>query len=277
MISSSRILHVLCNAHALTNLDNLAIEVSTSLVRKSSPFFVENLFLQQQGSSSSSNRFIEHDVSTRKLGPSSGIRPSFLNRPIYTYTRRRPEFPGRNVVFNKTIAGRRRTLLLNVKPARMSVKTFSFFECTFPLFFPFRLMLNKSVLRISMAKKKKLIWNSGICTGHCVAFIVRQSHLFDYISRRKKRTQRTTNKKKKKKKKKEKETSLQGVSFVNSWECQMLYWTKQNKVKQNMGVAVPSRASISSFWSSRCQTWEWRNFKFSRLIPPPPFLYIYII
>ena len=32
--------------------------------------------------------FIEHDVSTRKLGPSSGIRPSFLNRPI-------------NVVFNK--------------------------------------------------------------------------------------------------------------------------------------------------------------------------------
>ena len=36
-----------------------------------------------------------------------------------TYTRRRPEFPGRNVVFNKTIAGRRRTLLLNVKPARI--------------------------------------------------------------------------------------------------------------------------------------------------------------
>ena len=28
--------------------------------------------------------------------------------------RRRPEFPGRNVVFNKTIAGRRRTLLLNL-------------------------------------------------------------------------------------------------------------------------------------------------------------------
>ena len=85
------------------------------------------------------------------------VRPSFLNRPIYTfmllclgvathrakivlkknaklfleissclcgfaYTRRRPEFPGRNVVFNKTIAGRRKTLLLNVKPARMSVK-----------------------------------------------------------------------------------------------------------------------------------------------------------
>ena len=44
---------------------------------------------QQQSSSSSSNRFIEHDVSTRKLGPSSG----------------------------------RRTLLLTVKPARMSVKT----------------------------------------------------------------------------------------------------------------------------------------------------------
>ena len=74
------------------------------------------------------------------------IRPIFLNRPIYTlqkwtilpsfllringsvkkawtYTRRRPEFPGRNVVFNKTIAGRRRTLLLTVKPARMSVKS----------------------------------------------------------------------------------------------------------------------------------------------------------
>ena len=33
------------------------------------------------------------------------------------------EFPGRNIVFNKTIAGKRRTLLLNVKPARMSVKT----------------------------------------------------------------------------------------------------------------------------------------------------------
>ena len=32
----------------------------------------------------------------------------------------------RNVVFNKTIAGRRRTLLLNVKPARMSVKTSTF-------------------------------------------------------------------------------------------------------------------------------------------------------
>ena len=45
------------------------------------------LYIQQQSSSSSSNRFIEHDVSTRKLGPSS-------------------------VVFNKTIAGRRRTLLL---------------------------------------------------------------------------------------------------------------------------------------------------------------------
>ena len=40
---------------------------------------------QQQSSSSSSNRFIEHDVSTRKLGPSSGIRPSFLNRSIYTF------------------------------------------------------------------------------------------------------------------------------------------------------------------------------------------------
>ena len=28
------------------------------------------------------HRFIEHDVSTQKLEPSSGIRPSFLNRPI---------------------------------------------------------------------------------------------------------------------------------------------------------------------------------------------------
>ena len=28
---------------------------------------------------------LKHDVSTRKLGPSSGIRPSFLNRPIYTF------------------------------------------------------------------------------------------------------------------------------------------------------------------------------------------------
>ena len=42
------------------------------------------MYLQQQSSSFSSNRFIEHDVSTRKLGPSSGIRPSFLNRSIYT-------------------------------------------------------------------------------------------------------------------------------------------------------------------------------------------------
>ena len=41
--------------------------------------------LQQQSSSSSSNRFIEHNIATRKLRPSSGIRPSFLNRPIYTF------------------------------------------------------------------------------------------------------------------------------------------------------------------------------------------------
>ena len=33
-------------------------------------------------------------------------------KKAWTYTRRRPEFPGRNDVFNKTIAGRRRTLLL---------------------------------------------------------------------------------------------------------------------------------------------------------------------
>ena len=31
---------------------------------------------------------------------------------FFFFTQRRPEFPGRNVVFNKTIAGRRRTLLL---------------------------------------------------------------------------------------------------------------------------------------------------------------------
>ena len=43
------------------------------------------LYIQQQSASSSSNCFIEH------------------------------EFPGRNVVFNKTIAGRRRTLLLKMK------------------------------------------------------------------------------------------------------------------------------------------------------------------
>ena len=47
--------------------------------------FLNNFSAQQQSSSSSSNRFIEHDVSTRKLGPSSGIRPSFLNRSIYTF------------------------------------------------------------------------------------------------------------------------------------------------------------------------------------------------
>ena len=34
----------------------------------------QNELCQQQSSSSSSNCFIEHDVSTRKLGPSSGIR-----------------------------------------------------------------------------------------------------------------------------------------------------------------------------------------------------------
>ena len=43
------------------------------------------VYIQQQSSSFSCNRFIEHDVSTEKLGPSSGIRPSFLNRLIYTF------------------------------------------------------------------------------------------------------------------------------------------------------------------------------------------------
>ena len=33
---------------------------------------------------------------------------------VFQQSLRRPEFPGRNVVFNKTTAGRRRTLLLNV-------------------------------------------------------------------------------------------------------------------------------------------------------------------
>ena len=85
--------------------------------------------LQQQSSSSSSNRFNEHDVSTRKLGPWSIGYTSKLSKQtqLYFYIAVSGEFPGRNVMFNKTIAGRRRTLLLNVKPARMSVKTvFSF-------------------------------------------------------------------------------------------------------------------------------------------------------
>ena len=38
------------------------------------------LYIQQQSSSSSSNRFIEHDVSTRKLGPSSGIHIHRMTR-----------------------------------------------------------------------------------------------------------------------------------------------------------------------------------------------------
>ena len=41
---------------------------------------MRNIKGQQQSSSPSSNRFIEHDVSTRKLGSSSGIRPSFLKQ-----------------------------------------------------------------------------------------------------------------------------------------------------------------------------------------------------
>ena len=56
-----------------------------------------------------------------ELGFSSGETPFHRHsRRLYiqqqssssSSTRRRPEFPGRNVVFNKTIAGRRRTLLL---------------------------------------------------------------------------------------------------------------------------------------------------------------------
>ena len=38
---------------------------------------------------------------------------SFQLTTINLFSRRRPGFPGQNVVFNKTIAGRRRTLLLN--------------------------------------------------------------------------------------------------------------------------------------------------------------------
>ena len=42
-----------------------------------------------------------------------------------------------SVLLNKTIAGRRKTLLLNVKPARMSVKNLSssFFSFSFLFFF----------------------------------------------------------------------------------------------------------------------------------------------
>ena len=56
-----------------------------SLLRRGSHRSSRNGGVQQQSSSSASNRFIEHDISTRKLGPSLGIRPSFLNRPIYTF------------------------------------------------------------------------------------------------------------------------------------------------------------------------------------------------
>ena len=47
---------------------------------------VAGTFTQQQSSSSSRNRFIEHKVSTRKLGPFSGIHPGFLKSPICTFT-----------------------------------------------------------------------------------------------------------------------------------------------------------------------------------------------
>ena len=67
--------------------------------------FNNGICLQQQSSS-------ENDVSTRKLGGGGG----------------------RNVVFNKTIAGRRRTLLLNVKPARMSVRRISLSSSSKALF-----------------------------------------------------------------------------------------------------------------------------------------------
>ena len=89
------------------------------------------------------------------------VCPSFLNTPIFTYTRRRPEFPGRNVVFNKTIAGRvfcwktKNPVVECIKASENVCENLFLLWMPFPLFFPFRLMLNKSFLRISMAKKKK--------------------------------------------------------------------------------------------------------------------------
>ena len=84
--------------------------------------------------------FVEHNVSTRKLGPSSGIdlRIVKLSKqircrklgsivPIRTsvsrdvYPKKAPSFRVETSCSTKTIAGRRRTLLLNVKPAKMSV------------------------------------------------------------------------------------------------------------------------------------------------------------
>ena len=67
--------------------DRPQVEQKHNVMREAQDFFflIDITNIQQQSSSSSSNRFIEHDVSTRKLGPSSGIRPSFLNRSIYTF------------------------------------------------------------------------------------------------------------------------------------------------------------------------------------------------
>ena len=71
------------------------------------------LYIQQQSSSSSSNRFIEHDVSTRKLGPSSGHDTFKLSKQTNLSFNVAFNGQGVDVVFNKTIAGRRRTQLLN--------------------------------------------------------------------------------------------------------------------------------------------------------------------
>ena len=65
------------------------------------------LYIQQQISSSSSNRFIEH-WQHKSINGSRG-----LFRKLGRIPEEGPEFPGQNVVFNKTIAGRRRTLLLS--------------------------------------------------------------------------------------------------------------------------------------------------------------------
>ena len=78
----------------------------------------------QQQSYSSSNHFTEHDIQPGNSGLLQVYAQAFYKKKKNTYTQRRLKFPGRNVVFNKTIAGRRRTLsVLNVKPARLSVKS----------------------------------------------------------------------------------------------------------------------------------------------------------
>ena len=89
--------------------------------------------LQQQKLSATEFFFKNLKECRRCLDTLVFFAKSFLNRPIYYQEKdkfsnnrvlRLPAIVllNTNVVFNKTIAGRRRTLLLNVKPARMSVK-----------------------------------------------------------------------------------------------------------------------------------------------------------